>query len=145
MNAPMNPQPTPRPAPDMDVIRQEEMPPVMKSVPVFLDRIAYMTSLPARYSSMQNVVVDQISAIPAPNELVPADPKLKRVWITCTAAAGNVVVGTREQVIGLSGPKGFPLPQNTPMPWEGFREPLYGVSSVAGPFVVSLRFEYWAD
>ena len=43
MNAPMNPQPTPRPAPDMDVIRQEEVAPVMKSVPVFLDRIAYMT------------------------------------------------------------------------------------------------------
>lgn len=140
-----NPQGVPKPAPDLEVIRQEETPPVMKSVPVYLDRIAYVHPLPAKYASMHNVTVDQLATIPIPNELVPADPKLKRVWITCTAAAGNVVVGTQEQVKSITGPKGFPLPQNTPMSWEGFREPLYGIATVAGPFVVSLRFEYWAE
>lgn len=145
MTGQKNPQPVPMPAPDLEYVRQEEFPPPVKAVPVGIEGIVYNVAMPAKYSSMQNVTVDQLSAINPPNELIPADPKLRRAWITCTAAAGNVVVGTREQVIKATGPTGFPLPQNVPMAWEGFREPIYGVSTVAGPFVVSLRFEYWAD
>lgn len=145
MTQKIDPQPVVKPAPDLDIMRQEGVAPVVHSVPVVVEGIAYNVSLPSKRANMTNVVVDTLVNIPIPNELIPADPRIRRCWITCTATAGSVVVGTLEEVRTSTGPKGFPLPQNVPMAWEGFDKPLYGVATAAGPFTVALRFEYWAD
>lgn len=134
----------PTPSPEADMVRQYDQP-VMKAVPVKIDSVVYTADTPARYSSETNVAVGTLAANPTPNEVIPADPKLKRVWISSSGADGTVVIGTKEQVTGPNGPVGFALPAFKPMPWEGFREARYAVMTTGGPAVLSLHFEYWAD
>lgn len=139
MTAPKIPQPTESYAPDWEDVRQVE--PVMRSVPVQIDGIVSTWSLPAKRSANHNFGVNTLAVIPAPVELIPADPRIKRAWISSSAA--GVTVGTQQQVMNQNGANGFVLPIGLPMPWEGFEQALYGVGT--GAAIVSVRYEYWAD
>lgn len=142
MTAPKIPQPISTPTPDWEVVREQDDV-QMHCVPVEVRGIIPTWSLPAKHGTTRTITVDALSAIPVPLELIPADPRLKRVWISATGT--TVVVGTKEQVSKQGSPDGYSFMNTQPMPWEGFREPLYGVCTTAGPQTVSLRYEYWAD
>jgi hypothetical protein len=130
--------PTPE---DWEVVQQyQEYQP--QNVPVTINGIVVTTGLPAKYSVMRQIIVDSVTDLGTrPNELIPADPRLKRVILWTTSA--NVTVGTVEQIMKPGTPDGFLLPQNSPLEWEGFKEPIYGVSTSA--VAVNIRYEYWAD
>jgi hypothetical protein len=142
MTAPKIPQPVSIPTPDWETVREQDDV-EMHVVPVDIRGIVPTWSLPAKYGTNRSITVDALSAIPVPLELIPADPRLKRVWISATGT--TVVVGTKEQIMKTGVPDGFSFSSTVPMPWEGFKESLYGICTTAGPQTVSLRFEYWAD
>lgn len=141
--ASMVPHPPGNPSPDWEEVRQEDQEHVMHAVPVDVRGIVPTRELPAKRSDMRGMQVGSLTDIPQPNELIPADPRLKAVWITSPFA--NLVVGTLEQVMKQPSPDGFPVPQNFPMRWEGFDRPVYGVTTTNGAYQVGLRYEYWAD
>jgi hypothetical protein len=133
-------QPVPTPE-NWEVVQQyEDYQPHV--VPVDIQGIVATYQLPSKFSVMRKITVDTTTAIPEPNELIPADRRLKRAWIWTSSS--NVIVGTIEQVM-LATPDGFNLPANVAMPWEGFDKPVYGIATQSGPVAVNLRFEFWAD
>ena len=134
-----HPVPTPE---DWEIVQQTEQyePQV---VPVDVKGIVATYNLPAKYSVMRGISVDTLANIPVPNEIIPADRRLKRVWIWAPFA--DVIVGTLEQVMKQPSPDGFNLPQNVPMTWEGFDKPIYGITTASGVVTVWVRYEYWAD
>jgi len=136
------PQPVSTPTPDWETIRQQDDV-QMHVVPVDIRGIVPTWSLPAKYGACRTITVDALSVISMPFEVIPADPKLKRVWIS--ASGTTVIVGTKEQLMKTGTPEGYNFLVSTPMPWEGFKEPLYAICSTVGPQTVSLRYEYWAD
>lgn len=134
-----HPVPTPE---NWEIVQQsEEYSPQI--VPVNVHGIVPTLTLPAKYSNMRGITVDTLANVPTPQEIIPADRRLKRVWIWAPFA--DVIVGTMEQVKRQPSPDGFNLPQNFPMAWEGFDQPIYGITTSAGVVTVWVRFEYWAD
>jgi len=141
------PQPVNAPTPqDWEDVRQyypEDS--VVTEVPVCVEKPIKAWTLPAKRGIQRTITVDLIANISSPPEIVPANPKIKRVWISVSGA--NVVIGTKEQVMDAQGADGFTFYAATaPTPFEGFEEPLYGVVAVGGSKqTVSVRYEYWAD
>ena len=137
------PQPVNQPVPDWEEVRQSEPYPQV-TVPVEVSGPVAAWVLPAKRGVNHSFTVDTLANMQGNSpEVIPADPRIKRAWITASTA--TVVVGTQEQVKDPQAPKGFVLPQNNPMPWEGFEDPVYAVANTAGPAVVSVRYEFWAD
>lgn len=132
------PQPVNDPTPDWDEVRQEHPAEYkLNEIPVCIKNTPTVYPMPAKRASMTT-----ISVVNSPVELIPADPRLKRAWIS--AGNNGVVVGTREQVVSVNSAQGFALPAGQPMPWEGFEEAVYGINP-GGTVLVSMRYEYWAD
>lgn len=139
------PQPVNTPTPDWEDVRQTypEYSPVLE-VPVCVERPIMAWVLPAKRGMGRTFTVDTLANVSNPNEVIPANPKLRRVILV--AGGAGVVVGTREQVVDANGADGFTLPNGTPVTWEGFEEPLYAVVQTAGTkTTLSVRYEYWAD
>jgi hypothetical protein len=127
---------------DWEIVQQTEQY-ESQVVPVDIKGIVATYILPAKYSAMRGIVCDTLANVPDPQEIIPADRRIKRVQIW--AAFADVMVGTREQIMKTGTPDGFLLPQNVPMVWEGFDKPIYGITTSPGVVTVWVRYEYWAD
>ena len=130
------PRPPGEPTPDWEDVRQEEES-VVHSVPVDVQGIVPVWALPAKRSTVNAVSVDTLVVIPNPNELIPADPRVRRAQVV---SGIPFTLGTMEQLLNKVG---FTVPANTILTMEGFEESIHVVGSAAG--VVSVRFEYWSD
>jgi hypothetical protein len=140
-------QPVNAPTPDWEDVRQEypEYSPVHE-IPVCIEKPVLAWVLPAKRGYQRTITVDLLSNVSTPVEIVPANPKIKRAWISVSGA--SVVIGELEQVKDANGADGFTFyaASATPVPFEGFEEPLYGVVATGGTKqTVSVRYEFWAD
>lgn len=143
--------PTQEPTPDWQDVRQsEDYSPVIVSVKNV--GVSNVRGLPAKRSVMRQIMVPfwGDTSNPPPIELVPADPRIKHVWLQSWGSnPGVIFVGTQEQVRRSANgvaTDAFRYDGNAIWgPLEGFQEPMYAYASVAGTNIVSVRIEYWAD
>lgn len=120
------------------------------TVPVKLTGTTIVDERPAKRSIMRQLNVPAWSDGVQPLEIVPADPRIKHVWLQSWGSnPGVIFLGTREQVIknnGNNATDAFRYDGSSIWgPLEGFEEPLYAFASVAGQNILSVRIEYWAD
>jgi hypothetical protein len=138
--------PTPE---DWELVRQvEEYHP--QTVPVHVGNIVPVYALPAKRSVMRQIDIPWWGDGVPPIELVPADPRIKNVWLqSWSSNPGVMYLGTREQVVrsnGVNATDAFRYDGSSIWgPLQGFDEPLFAFASVAGQSIISVRLEYWAD
>jgi len=138
--------PTPE---DWELVRQvEDYQP--QTVPVHVGNIVPVYALPAKRAVMRQLNIPAWSDGVPPIELVPADPRIKNVWLQSWGSnPGVIFIGTKEQVVrnnGNNATDAFRYDGSAIWgPLQGFDEPLYAFASTAGQNIVSVRIEYWAD
>jgi len=120
-------------------------------VPVKHEGAINARNLPAKRSVMRQINVPYWGDANAePIELVPADPRIKNVWLQSWGSnPGVIFLGTYEQVVrnnGSTATDGFRYDGSSIWgPLQGFQESMYAYASVTGQNIVSVRIEYWAD
>jgi len=121
-------------------------------VPVKHEGAINARNLPAKRSVMRQINIpywgDAVN--PVPIELVPADPRIKNVWLQSWGSnPGVIFLGTAEQLVrnnSVNSTDAFRYDGSAIFgPLQGFQEPLCAFASVAGQNIVSVRIEYWAD
>jgi hypothetical protein len=141
--------PTPE---DWEMVRQvEDYQP--QTVPVDVTGIVATYELPAKRAVMRrfNVPFYADTNNAPPVELVPADPRIKNVWLQSSGTnPGDIYIGTYEQCMATQRGNGttdaFQYVGSNPFgPLQGFDTPIYAYAQVTGSNIVSVRLEYWAD
>lgn len=120
------------------------------TVPVKLTGTTTVVARPAKRSIMRQLNVPVWSDGVSPLEIVPADPRIKHVWLQAWGSnPGVLFLGTKEQVLrnnGINATDAFRYDGSAIWgPLEGFEEPLYCYASTSGQNILSVRIEYWAD
>lgn len=146
------PQPPGEATPDWVDVRQQDQA-IMKPVPVRIDGFTPVWELPAKRSIFRSFSVPVFSTPAQPIEVIPADPRIKDVWIVAdTANPGHMYLGTHEQLSTLYGSGscdglflagGFAIG-----PLQGFSDtPIYAVAITSGGSAntLSVHISYWAD
>jgi hypothetical protein len=141
---------TPTPE-NWEVVRQvEDYQP--QTVPVHVGNVVPTYALPAKRAVMRRFTVPYFGDAnnAPPIELVPADPRIKCVWLQSSGNnPGDIYLGRYEQVVASSvGTQTDAFQYHGSVilgPLEGFEEPLYAYAQVTGTNIVSVRIQYWAD
>jgi hypothetical protein len=121
------------------------------TVPVKITGTPNVYERPAKRGVMRQLNVpawNDTNAVPI--EVVPADPRIKHVWLQAWGSnPGVLFIGTHEQVVrnnGVNATDAFRYDGSAIWgPLEGFDEPLYAFASTTGQNILSVRIEYWAD